>query len=133
MRQAVPLLMNKLVKFPPRTVCFLGKGIWEVFLREAFRLKLPIRTSVAQNDQGTLPSQRKTKAKTKHFALAQHQLPSKYFPSPVNRNGSIARTAESPSRKDQARDRAPKESFRWGLQLFKIMHRKLGKLSNHSR
>lgn len=43
MIQSVPNLLRKISKHRPRMVCFLGKGIWQIFINEAIRP--PERTS----------------------------------------------------------------------------------------
>ncbi|KAI0092901.1 uracil-DNA glycosylase-like protein [Irpex rosettiformis] len=138
MKEGVPLLMDKLVKYRPRTLCFLGRAIWDVFRQQAFKLKpatpSPPPTSSSQSKSrkrrdspsiwNTPPSFRRgdvvsskyfTSDGTAHITLSQSFSP----PAPASPQPLSEKTSQ----------RSPKPSFEWGLQPYKIVYPKTGNKS----
>ncbi|EKM48145.1 uncharacterized protein PHACADRAFT_203182 [Phanerochaete carnosa HHB-10118-sp] len=129
MRQGVPALMNKLAKYRPRIICFLSKGIWEVFLREAYRLAslssketLPSLSPSSQSPPSSqsTPSRRASPLKSRFFDSTTHSRD----------DGSPEAIDASPTPRKRSKTKVPKHSFNWGMQPFKVMHRQPGSFSS---
>lgn len=118
----MPILMSKLVQCRPRTLCFLGKGIWDVFHQQLCKLKLNMKL------QPNFPS-RKCKQRKRHPARGSPTVASKYFcthQSPSQDTAAVL-SASSGSPEHEAHLKSRNErSFKWGLQPFKIIHQRLG-------
>jgi thymine-DNA glycosylase len=111
MKEAVPLLMDKLVKYRPRTLCFLGRGIWDIFRNQAFNLKAM--------DRCAAPACSPRKHANKDSKLSQMKIPlvpSKYFLNESYKN--------LPHNKLE--DKREARTFSWGLQPFKLVYRQHG-------
>lgn len=118
MREGVPFFMNKIAKYRPRIVCFLAKGIWEIFLREAYRLNPPPKPTPST------PKRPRAKSAPPRMQI----VASKYF-SPPSCNSEVEEPATpSPSQRQRKsrRPEVPKYDFDWGLQPFKVEHRRIG-------
>ena len=113
MKEAVPLLMTKLFHYRPRTLCFLGKGIWDVFRRQAFQLEAEVQPRI------DFPSCKRRRVKDRPGAEPM-TVASKYFSSPEDGSQRVPRARNS---------RNP--SFQWGLQPFKIVHAQRGRTSGY--
>ncbi|GJE94002.1 mismatch-specific DNA-glycosylase [Phanerochaete sordida] len=123
MRTGVPTLMTKLAKHRPRIVCFLSKGIWETFLREAYRLAAP-STPASPSSSSPIPT-------PPSGQLAQSRTPpvkSKYFGSPPAAEADVLPQlpAAPPSPRKRSPAKVPRHTFAWGLQPFKAVHRHTG-------
>ncbi|KAJ3552107.1 hypothetical protein NM688_g4331 [Phlebia brevispora] len=122
MRAAVPDLVSKILKFRPRVVCFLAKSIWEIFIREVFRIfqditSPPLPSTPTKSSPG--PSRNGTPK-----LVASRFFPREETPVDDPAEGSPGIPGAT-KRKKGRRVAMPKYSFDWGLQPFKVVHRQL--------
>jgi thymine-DNA glycosylase len=97
MKNGVPILLAKIALYQPRIVCFVGKQIGEVFLKEACGL-----TGTTLSD---VPSA------------------SSVLQVTLEEGTSSGRSRKNTVRKTTAKTRkAAKPTFKWGFQPFKAVH-----------
>ncbi|KAH8102047.1 uracil-DNA glycosylase-like protein [Cristinia sonorae] len=105
MIQGVPVLLQKIAEHRPRVVCFVGKGIWDVFAKEAIKLSLDghvLRTNAPSGFSFPLPVNGQA-VKTGNDDPSALAVPSKRGKQPI-------------------RPRKVKIIFGWGLQPIKVVH-----------
>ncbi|TCD61388.1 hypothetical protein EIP91_008525 [Steccherinum ochraceum] len=141
MISGVPTLSSKIAKYKPRIVCFLGKGIWQVFVKEASRLSSAAEPAFQRNDT-TLLRQSKYFTPTPCRPSTPSSTPptsSPYFSSPLRTPSTpvdsslrsegesdvlpqlddVSRREVSATPKSRTRHR---DVFDWGLQPVKMPH-----------
>lgn len=126
MRRSVPVLVDKIAKYRPRILCFMGKGIWDIFRQQAFKLESSNRSSISSlNDK-----MRDGKGASRPSSQPAGSLvKSKYFAAPevpVQSGGML----DSSSQVSQGKP--VKKSFACGLQPFKIIHHQASEYQLHS-
>ncbi|KAI0695721.1 uracil-DNA glycosylase-like protein [Cytidiella melzeri] len=109
MKNGVPILMDKLVKYRPHTVCFLGRGIWDVFRQQAFKLKHT--TPRSSPDSLPQPRSAETGLRPPDHVHVSSSVSSRHFCSLIT---------------EKKQETASRNSFKWGLQPFKIVYRQIG-------
>lgn len=92
MISGVPILLNKIRRFRPCIVTFVGKGIWEIFIKESPKLVQTVEpATLSSGFDAPLPDVNKSSSKL---------------------------TSKS---KGKAK-RKTKTTFEWGIQPFKVLH-----------
>ena len=134
MKDGVPHLMDKLVKYRPHTLCFLGRAIWDIFRQQTLTLR-----GHASNPVPALPSRLDKKKGSQRSAdvweplalsCGENIVSSKYFTFNASENNifsssPILPTPASPRRK-RTQASPPKSPFCWGLQPFKVVYPDIG-------
>ncbi|CAL1708129.1 unnamed protein product [Somion occarium] len=103
----VPVLLSKIARFRPRIITFVGKGIWEVFIKEASKL-IPVLEST-QDDETSASSGSTTPITDDGDSATADKLPSK-------QRQTTKRKGKSKGKKSK------KSTFDWGIQPYKAVH-----------
>lgn len=113
MINGVPILLRKIVRFRPRVVCFVGKGIWEVFVKEATRTVLSSTVLPLDSPSTPGPSTPRTPSTPVGEDIKEEVDPD-VLPSLVT---TPKRTVGKKPK------RAPKVKilFKWGIQPVKVI------------
>lgn len=111
MISGVPVLLHKIAEHRPLTVCFVGKGIWEIFAKEAMK----IFTAVVVTPSTPGPSSPSTQTpSTPVDEEVKEELPLADTPTPT---GVTPKSGKKPKRAAKT-----KMSFNWGIQPIKVVH-----------
>lgn len=103
MKSGVPVLLSKIARLRPLIVCFVGKGIWEIFRKEISRL---IDTASPIDTSGTELTIKQETSEDAVEAVAT-----------VARKGSTRKKTRT-----APKSKAKKDVFSWGIQPFKCVH-----------
>ena len=116
MQASVCVLMSKIAKYRPCIVCFLAKSIWEVFIKEAYRMSpsTPVQLSLE------LASGFKATA----LQCTRTRGASRFFQDTETKAASTTTAAKRKAGSDARRrpGKVPKYTFAFGLQPFKVVH-----------
>ena len=139
----VPGLLRKITKYRPRIVCFVGKGIWQVFLKVVIgnpsrdtHLEMPSSSlKTSRFFSGTPESRPSTPVGSQPTRSPYFSIPSKTpstsrEPSPprrvvvgdVDTLPQLVSGLESSQRAERTNARKARYVFDWGLQPVKIVH-----------
>lgn len=118
-------MVDKIAKYRPRILCFMGKGIWDIFRQQAFKLESSNRSSISSlNDK-----MRDGKGASRPSSQPAGSLvKSKYFAAPE----VPAQSGSLDSSPQVSQGKPVKKSFACGLQPFKIIHRQVSEYQLHS-
>ncbi|THH32830.1 hypothetical protein EUX98_g1337 [Antrodiella citrinella] len=106
MINGVPVLLCKISEYRPRVVCFVGKGIWDVFVKEATKISAVTETAGSSSTptSSSIPiSPTDEKAKEEEA-------------------DSLPTRATSRSTNKSKRIRKANNVFKWGIQPIKVVH-----------
>ncbi|KAI0337322.1 DNA glycosylase [Trametopsis cervina] len=118
MNGGVPVLMDKLVKYRPKMICFLGKGIWEVFRKQAFTSQ-----ASTSRDLASVPSSEPLNKDIKRTSTTPRvTVASKYFIHIPKTDERPPQHASSPSISTKQKAKP----FEWGLQPYKVVYKESG-------
>ena len=114
------VLLHRIVKYRPRIVCFLGLGIWAIFLNHLTNIILLPQSGVFDDDEEDDPPPEPPKKKRKRASPAQViATTSKYFsPSP----SPSADVSEERRRRRKFKRRAAEYKDSLGMKPIKIVY-----------
>lgn len=96
----VPVLIRKIRRFHPRIVTFVGKGIWETFIKEASKLVQVVEPATDESVSGS---------GTPAGEVNEYPI------MPVRKGRAASK------RKAKGKVKAPKKpTFEWGIQPYKV-------------
>ena len=110
MINGVPILLSKITEYRPRIVCFVGKGIWDVFLKEATK-NITTSSSSSLTSTGETSS---TSGKDESEPAVE-----------LDPAASIALAMPTPKRRKNGKSKKTgkaKIAFNWGIQPVKVAH-----------
>jgi thymine-DNA glycosylase len=108
MRNGVPTLLAKIALYQPRTVCFLGKQIGELFLKEARMLANTISPPMALASSAS-PTKADAAVTESKFSLTLEE-------------DTLLGRSKTRCKVGAKREKAAKPTFQWGFQPFKAIH-----------
>lgn len=128
MRKGVPKLMDKIARYRPRIVCFLSKAVWEVFLRESFRL-----TNGAYYTTPIVTAPMGSPSTTRSPPGPSKSLRSQFFETSKD-DDNDGLDGQAPGSSQPIPNHAPRVryKFQWGAQPFTAKHHHAGKLPHPS-
>ncbi|KAI0791652.1 uracil-DNA glycosylase-like protein [Irpex lacteus] len=133
MNEGVPLLMDKLIKYRPRTLCFLGKGIWDVFRTQAFKsVSKPTTRRPSPRKKSSTPKGADSSEASSIWVSSprpKDPVSSKYFNTESNYTVPSSPPSPLPEQRvgppeARVKPHSTKPSFKWGLQPFKLVYPK---------
>ena len=109
MINGVPLLLDKIKQYRPRIVCFVGKGIWDVFVKEA--TKITASAVKTEPEPTSTPSPSSSRVQTPaQDDQTPDVLPSPAVPTPRRGKAKAKRSVKG------------KVVFAWGIQPIRVVH-----------
>ncbi|KAL4244427.1 Uracil DNA glycosylase family 2 [Abortiporus biennis] len=116
----VPILLGKIARFQPLIVCFVGKGIWEVFLKEAMKM-------VSLSPNQTIPSLDENPAAESASSGSATPLAGQTSDMDAKPESSsqtnLTEGSKQPKKKLSSKRKGKKISkFEWGIQPCKVVH-----------
>lgn len=122
MISGVPALLMKIARLRPYVVCFVGKGIWEIFRKEISKLVNTVSpNSEAAAVAGSEPTSSSSTPKSSEI-IAKEKDPEYENEAQLvgaAKKASIKKTTES---KKSKRSVTQKLVFSWGIQPYKTVH-----------
>jgi len=118
--KGVPVLLAKITRFRPLVVCFVGKGIWDIFFREV--KKLADNSRIIPQEPITPMEPRISTSSGASTPMASQDV--KVEMSAVAVNPSAKATNARRKVKNSKNPRAKKagRSITWGIQPCKVVH-----------